>query len=336
MTADGDSGPESAQQALDDFRTTFDQAKAEISKVIVGNDENIEAILVALFADGHVLLEGIPGIGKTKLVQTLGEVLRLDSSRIQFTPDLMPGDILGTQILQEDEHGGRSLTFRKGPVFTNILLADEINRATPKTQSALLEAMQEKTVSIGDTTHRLAPPFQVLATQNPLEMEGTYPLPEAQLDRFLFKLRLLYPSQENLHEILERTTTGREPVAEPILERQRILDLRQSVRAVSTSREVRDYAIRLTLGTHPDSELTTPGLKRYARLGSSPRGAQALLLGGKVYSLVDDRTHLACEDVRRVAMAALRHRVILNFEAEAEGIVVDDLLTELIDATPLA
>ncbi len=335
MTADsGDA--QKAQDALATFRDTFEKAKSEISKIIVGNDDNIEAILVALFADGHVLLEGIPGIGKTKLVQTLGDVLRLDSSRIQFTPDLMPGDIVGTQILQEDEHGGRTLSFRKGPVFTNILLADEINRATPKTQSALLEAMQEKTVSIGDITHKLAPPFQVLATQNPLEMEGTYPLPEAQLDRFLFKLRLLYPSRDDMHEILERTTSGVEPEAHPVLEREQILDLRRSVRAVSTSREVRDYAIRLTLATHPDSPDTTDRIRRYARLGASPRGAQALLLGGKVYSLVESRTHLACEDVRRVAMGALRHRILLNFEAEAEGILSDDLVAELIDQTPMA
>ncbi len=325
-----------AENRLADFRTLFEQAYSEIGKVIVGQKSSVESILVCLLAGGHVLLEGIPGLGKTKLVQTLGDVLHLDFDRIQFTPDLMPGDIIGTNILQEDEHGERTLMFRPGPIFAHLILADEINRATPKTQSALLEAMQERTVSVGRTSHTLDEPFFVMATQNPLEMEGTYPLPEAQLDRFFMKLKMTYPTREDLHEILGRTTSAETPEARAVLSREQVLEMRRTTRSVPISREVTDYAIRLALATQPDDPTAPDLVKRYGRMGTSPRGAQALVLAGKVRALLHDRAHVACDDVREQALSTLRHRVLLNFEGEAEGIDTDDLLLQVLETVPEA
>jgi len=319
---------------VETFRDNFRIVRDEVSRVIVGNEENIVGIMTCLLARGHVLLEGIPGIGKTKLVQTLADVLHLKFSRIQFTPDLMPGDIIGTTVVRETEVGRKFLEFQPGPIFANLVLADEINRATPKTQSALLEAMQENSVSAGGQTHPLQQPFFVLATMNPLEMEGTYLLPEAQLDRFFFKLRLGFPSAEGLSEILDRTTRQREPQVERVLGQGQILDMRETVRSVPVARPVQEYAIRLTLATHPESELATELTKRFVRFGSSPRGTQALILGGKVNALVSDRLYVASDDIRAVARDALRHRLLLNFDAEAEGIDGDAIVEDILQRIP--
>jgi len=319
---------------VETFRDNFRIVRDEVSRVIVGNEENIVGIMTCLLARGHVLLEGIPGIGKTKLVQTLADVLHLKFSRIQFTPDLMPGDIIGTTVVRETEVGRKFLEFQPGPIFANLVLADEINRATPKTQSALLEAMQENSVSAGGQTHPLQQPFFVLATMNPLEMEGTYLLPEAQLDRFFFKLRLGFPSAEGLSEILDRTTRQREPQVERVLGQGQILDMRETVRSVPVARPVQEYAIRLTLATHPESELATELTKRFVRFGSSPRGTQALILGGKVNALVSDRLYVASDDIRAVARNALRHRLLLNFDAEAEGIDGDAIVEDILQRIP--
>jgi MoxR-like ATPase len=312
------------------FRDSFRIVREEVSRVIVGNDDNIVGIMTCLLARGHVLLEGIPGIGKTKLVQTLADVLHLKFARIQFTPDLMPGDIIGTTIAREDDAGRKHLVFQRGPVFANLVLADEINRATPKTQSALLEAMQENSVSAGGQTHPLEQPFYVLATMNPLEMEGTYPLPEAQLDRFFFKLRLGFPTAEGLHEIIDRTTKQQEPHVDRVLGQGEVLEMRETARSVPVARHVQQYAIDLTLATHPESSSATDMVKRFVRFGSSPRGTQALILGGKVNALLNDRLHVACEDIRTVALNALRHRLLLNFDAEAEGVDADAILKDVL------
>jgi MoxR-like ATPase len=312
------------------FRDNFRVVREEVSRVIVGNDDNIVGIMTCLLARGHVLLEGIPGIGKTKLVQTLADVLHLKFARIQFTPDLMPGDIIGTTIAREDDAGRKHLVFQRGPVFANLVLADEINRATPKTQSALLEAMQENSVSAGGQTHPLEQPFYVLATMNPLEMEGTYPLPEAQLDRFFFKLRLGFPSADGLHEIIDRTTKQQEPHVDRVLGQGEVLEMRETARSVPVARHVQQYAIDVTLATHPENEAATEMVKRFVRFGSSPRGTQALILGGKVNALLNDRLHVACEDVRTVALNALRHRLLLNFDAEAEGVDSDAILKDVL------
>jgi MoxR-like ATPase len=312
------------------FRDSFRIVREEVSRVIVGNDDNIVGIMTCLLARGHVLLEGIPGIGKTKLVQTLADVLHLKFARIQFTPDLMPGDIIGTTIAREDDAGRKHLVFQRGPVFANLVLADEINRATPKTQSALLEAMQENSVSAGGQTHPLEQPFYVLATMNPLEMEGTYPLPEAQLDRFFFKLRLGFPTADGLHEIVDRTTKQQEPHVDRVLGQGEVLEMRETARSVPVARHVQQYAIDLTLATHPEHEAATEMVKRFVRFGSSPRGTQALILGGKVNALLNDRLHVACEDVRTVALNALRHRLLLNFDAEAEGVSSDAILKDVL------
>ncbi len=312
------------------FRNSFRIVREEVSRVIVGNDDNIVGIMTCLLARGHVLLEGIPGIGKTKLVQTLADVLHLKFARIQFTPDLMPGDIIGTTIAREDDAGRKHLVFQRGPVFANLVLADEINRATPKTQSALLEAMQENSVSAGGQTHPLEQPFYVLATMNPLEMEGTYPLPEAQLDRFFFKLRLGFPTAEGLHEIIDRTTKQQEPHVDRVLGQGEVLEMRETARSVPVARHVQQYAIDLTLATHPESSSATDMVKRFVRFGSSPRGTQALILGGKVNALLNDRLHVACEDIRTVALNALRHRLLLNFDAEAEGVDADAILKDVL------
>ena len=319
---------------IGEFTEQFQRVKDEIGKVIVGNDEVIDGTLISLISKGHVLLEGIPGIGKTKIVATVADVLNLTFSRIQFTPDLMPGDIVGSDVVHESDTGEKHLSFQKGPIFTHILLADEINRATPKTQSALLEAMQERSVTVGTTTHRLQPPFFVLATQNPLEMEGTYPLPEAQLDRFFYKLKIRYPEPDDMHEIMDRTTRREEPEAEMVLDRDQILVMSDTARSVPIARAVQDYAIRLTLATHPDSDQANPLTKRYVRFGASPRGTQTLVIGGKVSALLNGRVHVSCEDIRAFMLPALRHRVLLNFEGEAEGISTDDVLREIMEKTP--
>ncbi len=316
---------------LEQFRTTFRRIAGEMGKLIVGQHEVIEGVLVAFFAGGHVLLEGVPGLGKTMLVRTLGEAVDLQFQRVQFTPDLMPADIIGTNIILEDEQGRRTMRFRSGPVFTNLLLADEINRATPKTQSALLEAMQEQHVTVGGVRHPLPQPFLVLATQNPLEMEGTYPLPEAQLDRFLFKLKVLYPTAGDLHTILDRTTTATVPVIGKVAgDAAELPALREVVRQVPIAREVQDYAVQLVLATHPDQPDAGALAKKYVRYGASPRGAQALILGAKIFALLDGRCHVAKDDISKAAPAALRHRVILNFEGEAEGRTSDEVIQELV------
>ena len=301
--------------------------------MMVGQDELVEGVLVAFFAGGHVLMEGVPGLGKTMLVRTLADAVHLKFSRVQFTPDLMPADIIGTNLIVEDAQGRKSFQFQPGPVFANIVLADEINRATPKTQSALLEAMQEHHVTVGGIQHPLEEPFLVLATQNPLEMEGTYPLPEAQLDRFFFKLKVRFPSADELHTILDRTTAVDRPQIEKVLkdpEEMRVL--RTVVRQVPLAREIQAHAIALVMGTHPDTEQAPALTKKYVRYGASPRAAQALILAGKIYALLDGRFHVARADLDRAALAALRHRVILNFEGEAEGTTTDDIIAEVLRA----
>lgn len=315
------------------FRDTFLRITAEMRKFIVGQDEVIESVLAAFFAGGHVLLEGVPGLGKTMLVRTLGEAVNLHFARIQFTPDLMPADIVGTSLIHEDDEGRKSFQFRPGPIFANLVLADEINRATPKTQSALLEAMQEQRVTVGGHTHDLPAPFLVLATQNPLEMEGTYPLPEAQLDRFLFKLKVRYPSAEELHSILDRTTSSETPQLGKVLgSAAEVTALREVVRGVPLVREVQDFAVRLTLTTHPDQAAEGSLARKYVRYGASPRGAQALILAAKIFALLDGRFHVAKADIAKAALAALRHRIIMNFEGEAEGKTSDEVITEALRA----
>jgi MoxR-like ATPase len=316
------------------FTDQFTRVREEIGKVIVGAEEIIDGTLIGLLAKGHVLLEGIPGIGKTKIVATVADVLHLNFSRIQFTPDLMPGDIVGSNVVHETDQGGKVLKFEKGPIHTNILLADEINRATPKTQSALLEGMQEQTVTVGTTTHKLDPPFFVLATQNPIELEGTYPLPEAQMDRFFYKLRIMYPEPDHMHEIMDRTTKREEPIAETVLGRDEILAMRDTARDIPIARPVQDYAIRLTLATHPDTSNAHPMSKQYVRYGASPRGTQTLVVGGKVKALLNGRLHVSCEDIRSMMLPALRHRMMLNFEGEAERIDTDEILRAIMKDTP--
>ncbi len=296
---------------------------------MVGQSQLVEGVLVALFAGGHVLLEGVPGLGKTMLVRTLADAVNLRFARIQFTPDLMPSDILGTNLIMEGEGGRKSFQFQPGPVFANLVLADEINRATPKTQSALLEAMQEKRVTVAGTAYLLSEPFQVLATQNPLEMEGTYPLPEAQLDRFFFKLKVAFPTGDDLHTILDRTTSGEQPRITRVLEDpEQLRRMREVVRQVPLVREVQERAVDLVLATHPGTERSTPLAKRYVRYGASPRGAQALILAAKIYALLEGRYHVAKADIDRAAPAALRHRVLLNFEGEAAGMDTDQVIAE--------
>jgi MoxR-like ATPase len=323
-----------AEELVADFQKDVARLRAEVSKVIVGNEEIVESVLTCLLTGGHGLLEGVPGLGKTMLVRTLAECVELNFSRIQFTPDLMPADIVGTMMIVEDESGKKHFEFQRGPIFANIVLADEINRATPKTQSAMLEAMQEQRVTISRTTHTLAQPFMVLATQNPLEMEGTYPLPEAQLDRFLFKIKVEFPSREELHEILDRTTTNVSPTVEPIIGGERLLQMREVLRQVPISRVVQDYAIRMLQATHPNRPEAPAGVNQYVRFGSSPRGAQALLLGAKMAALLDGRFSASTTDIRKVAPRALRHRVLLNFEGEAEGVETDQVIDEILSTLP--
>lgn len=321
---------EFAAQAQE-FRDRYHAVREEVGKVIVGHDEIVHGVLTCLMIGGHVLLEGAPGLGKTLLVSTLSKALSLDANRIQFTPDLMPADILGTNIVSEMEDGRREFQFQKGPIFTQICLADEINRATPKTQSAMLETMQEGTVTVAGVRHVLKKPFFVLATQNPIEQEGTYPLPEAQLDRFLFKLIVGYSSREELSTILDRTTRGVKIETTPVMDGEEILRWQQLVREVILSDHIRDYIVRLTLATHPDGPLATRVTNQYLRWGASPRGAQAIVLSAKVRALLEGRFNVAFEDVRRVFLPAMRHRVVLNFEAQAESIAPDAVLMEILD-----
>jgi MoxR-like ATPase len=326
----------SPEQALADFQSKLARVRAEVGKVVVGQEAILDGVLTCLLASGHALLEGVPGLGKTVLVRALAAALDLKFSRIQFTPDLMPADIVGTMVLLEDERGHKRFSFQPGPVFAHIVLADEINRTTPKTQSALLEAMQEQSVTVAKTTHALEEPFLVLATQNPLEMEGTYPLPEAQLDRFLFKLHVEFPERAELHAILDRTTGRELPQVSPVLGRQDILELRRVARDVAVARHVQDYAVRLLEATHRDRQGATELVKRYVRFGASPRGAQATLIAAKVRALFQGRFHVSSQDVREVWKPALRHRIILNFEGEAEGVTTDRVLDEVLAKVPEA
>ena len=320
------------QQQAEQFREKYQKIKSEVQKVIVGHDEIVHGVLTCLMIGGHCLLEGAPGLGKTLLVRTLAETLKLDFNRIQFTPDLMPADILGTNMVVETPDGKRVFEFQKGPIFTQICLADEINRATPKTQSAMLETMQEGTVTVGGNRFVLQKPFLVLATQNPIEQEGTYPLPEAQLDRFLFKLNVGYSGRDDLNEILNRTTKGIKIETNSVIDGEEILEMQRLVPEIILADHIRDYIVRLTLATHPEGEMATGVTNQYLRWGSSPRGAQTLALASKVRALLEGRFNVSFEDVRRVYLPAMRHRVILNFEAQAEGITTDQVLLEILDA----
>jgi len=324
------------KERVEIFRDNFHRVVEEIGKVIVGQRDIIEGILSCLFANGHVLLEGLPGLGKTLMVSTMSDALDLLFQRMQFTPDLMPADIIGTNIVVDTESGGKEFRFQPGPIFANVVLADEVNRATPKTQSALLEAMQEHTVSVAGITHVLDEPFFVLATQNPIEMEGTFPLPEAQLDRFMFKLKVNYPAQNELIEILDRTTGNEIPKASKILDAEQVMEMRWLIREVTVASHVKDYAVRIVFATRPETELAPDMVREYVRYGSSPRGAQAIILGAKVRALVDGRYNVAFEDIHQVARSALRHRMILNFEGEAEGIDADELIDAVLEEVKAA
>ncbi len=315
---------------LERFRERFYALKDEIQKAIVGYDELLTDVLVAVFSRGHVLLEGVPGLGKTFLVQTLSRVLGLTPGRIQCTPDLMPADILGTHIVNENEEGRRVMHFEKGPVFANLVLVDEVNRATPKTQAALLEVMQEGGVTAGGETLPLPKPFFVMATQNPMEMEGTYPLPEAQADRFLFKLRVPFPDRATLVEISKRTSSFDIPELERVLNGNELVEFQKIVAEVPVADHVNEYAARLVLATHPGDEGATRGVERYVSYGASPRGMQALIRGARIHCALDRRTAVSIEDIKRVALPALRHRVILNFQGEAESRNVDELVAEVV------
>ena len=324
-----------AEKAAAEFRSKFQCLRQEVGKVIVGHDEIVEGVLTCLFVSGHALLEGVPGLGKTYLIRTLAEALQLECSRIQFTPDLMPADVIGTNVLREDPGtGARSFEFQKGPLFGQIILADEINRATPKTQSALLEAMQEHAITSGRHRYVLKEPFLVMATQNPIEQEGTYPLPEAQLDRFFYKLLVNYSNKDELKTILDRTTTGYKADVKVAMSGQEIIGAQHLVRQVVMAPHVQDYAIRIVMATHPEGRFAIEATNKYVRWGASPRGAQAVTLGAKLQALLDGRFNASFSDVQRVYLPAMRHRVLLNFEGEAEGISTDDVLNEIVSKTP--
>ncbi len=322
------------QRQLDAFRQDFVRLRDEVSKVIVGQREILDDTLISLIAGGHVLLEGVPGLGKTLLVRTLADALHLMFRRIQFTPDLMPADVIGTNVVVETPDGRKAFEFQRGPVFANVLLADEINRATPKTQSALLEAMQEHSVTVAGQTHKLSEPFFVLATQNPLEMEGTYPLPEAQLDRFFCKLLVKYPEANDLETILDRTTEAIDPKASPVLTGERVLEMSSVARQIPIAPEVRRYGIGIVLATHPEQALATSLTKKYVRYGASPRGLQSIILGAKIKAILDNRYHVARADIRSMAMPVLRHRIILNFEGQAEGVSADTVIQHIMKELP--
>ena len=309
------------------FTKIYDRIVDNVNSVIHGKDDVVRLAMTAICAGGHILFEDVPGVGKSMLAVALGKSMRADTSRVQYTPDMLPGDITGSSIIDTKS---MSFTFRPGPVFANVLLVDEINRATPKTQSALLEAMQDVSVSVGRTTYRLEQPFFVLATQNPLEMEGTYPLPEAQLDRFFFKLKVTYPTEEQMHAILERTTQTEQPTVSRVVDGAALLEMRSVARAVAIAKPVQSYAIRLTLGTHPDSPHASAMARRYVRYGASPRASQALVLAGKIHALTRGQAFVSPDDIRAVALPALRHRILLNFEGEADEVSTDAIVQELL------
>ncbi|HYC47913.1 MAG TPA: MoxR family ATPase [Burkholderiales bacterium] len=328
---------EHIEQRIARARASFAELKAEIARVIVGHEALIEQVFIALVCGGHCLIEGVPGLGKTLMVRSLGEILSLSFSRIQFTPDLMPADITGTNLLADDASGHKVFAFQSGPIFANIVLADEINRATPKTQSALLEAMQESSVTVGGKGHRLESPFMVLATQNPLEMEGTYPLPEAQVDRFFFKLLLEYPSREELGRIADLTTAAPPAALSKVLDGAAVLEMREWVRDVPLAETVKDYAVRLVLATHPGHVSDGSGVelaRRCVLYGASPRGLQSLILAAKARALLSGRPNVSFEDIRSMIVPALRHRLILNLEADAEGIASEKILAEVVRQVP--
>jgi MoxR-like ATPase len=322
------------EQQIETFRETYGLLRDEIGKVFVGHQEIVEGTMICIFAGGHVLLEGVPGLGKTLLVRTLSAAMDLSFNRIQFTPDLMPADILGTNMVMESPGGRREFQFQKGPIFAHLILADEINRATPKTQSAMLEAMQEKSVTAGGEIRKLAEPFFVMATQNPIDQEGTYPLPEAQLDRFFFKLLVTYPSAAELNQVLTRTTEDRKVEVNAVLKKDLLLELQKLVRQVPVASHVKDYAVRLVLATHPGTETAAPISNQYLRFGSSPRGGQTLLLAAKVRALTHGRFNVSFDDVQAVVHPALRHRLILNFEAEAEAITTEQVIEQVVQYVP--
>ncbi len=331
--------PTDLNQRAEAFRQDYAATREQVGRVIVGHESVVDGVLTCLFTHGHVLLEGVPGLGKTLLIRTLADALSLNFSRIQFTPDLMPADITGTTIVVEsqrpDGSTARDFQFRRGPLFAQIVLADEINRATPKTQSAMLEAMQERSVTVGGETYDMERPFLVMATQNPIEQEGTYPLPEAQLDRFFFKLDVETSSRAELNEIISRTTQTDQPQAEPVLTAEKIVAHQKLVRQALVAPHVQDYAVRCVLATHPDSPFAPKLVKQYLRVGASPRAAQAMILGGKCRALLDGRGHVSVEDLRNVLLPAMRHRILLNFEGTAEGITADMILNDLIDQLPV-
>jgi len=324
------------QAQCDGFRQDYHAVQAEIAKAIIGHEDIIDGVLTCLFVGGHALLEGVPGLGKTALIRALAQALNLKFGRIQFTPDLMPADVIGTNVIMEDQEGHRNFTFVHGPIFAQIILADEINRATPKTQSALLEAMQEHQVTTGGAMRKLEEPFFVMATQNPLEQEGTYPLPEAQLDRFFFKLLVKYSNREELKGILDRTTTGHKVDIQPVLDAKRILEHQELVKRVVIAPHVQDYVIRCTLATHPLGQFAVPMVNQFVRVGASPRAAQAITLAAKVRALLDGRFHVSFQDIKDAITPAMRHRLILNFEGEAEGITADMVLEKVASETPTA
>ncbi|HVU04459.1 MAG TPA: MoxR family ATPase [Polyangiaceae bacterium] len=316
------------------FQKKIGLLREEVGRVIVGQRDIVDGVLTCMIAGSHALLEGVPGLGKTMLVRTLAESMGLEFSRIQFTPDLMPADIIGTTVIDEGGGGSRAFEFRKGPVFSNVLLADEINRATPKTQSALLEAMQEQRVTVGRNTYPIDAPYFVLATQNPLEMEGTYPLPEAQLDRFFFKLHVSFPSRDELHQVLDRTTTDYVAAVKKVVSKEDVLSMQALARTVPVAKHVQDYAVRLLLSTHPETADAPERVKRFVRTGASPRGAQAMLLAAKIRALLEGRFAAAIADVKAAALPALRHRVLLSFEGEAEGVKADQVIREILEKLP--
>ena len=315
---------------VDSIRRNFDTVVSELSKIIVGQDVLIKHLFICLLCGSHALIEGVPGLGKTLIVRSLSKILDLKYSRIQFTPDLMPADILGTNIVKEDSNGSRYFEFYKGPIFGQLILADEINRASPKTQSALLEAMQEDKVTVFGTQYHLKPPFMVLATQNPIEMEGTYPLPEAQLDRFFFKLKISYPDHQELQKIIDKTTEDYQYELKRVLGADAILEMKSIIKLVPIATHVKDYAIRLALASHPDNENASEQTREYVLFGASPRGVQSLILAGKVSALLDGRYNVSIEDINDIAKPALRHRIVLNIRGETEGIDMDDIIDEII------